>query len=240
MTTATLALMMPMQPAGTHAARASNAVATAQLPSPVEPDQADRLADGSQQVIWQVTTSGIKFVDEHIGNEGYPGEDAVVSLHYTVSFAESGMVLGTSRENRPLSFHVSKQKVPIFAEGIAGMQVGGRRRLVVPAHMIPESQIQNVPQDQAGEGLRFDIELVGIETGAKAFALSVLPPGNRRLTVARTLFLLSFVPYCFPENMKPESYKFGDVNEIVEARAAASNSVWLGGAAQPLDALFPE
>ena len=118
------------------------------------------------------------------------------------------------------------------------MRVGGRRRLSIPAHMIPESQVRNVPQDQADEGLRIEVELVGIETGIKAVALSLLPPGNRRLVIARTVFLLSFLPYFLPEEIKPDGYKFGDLDAIVASRDAAANSLWLGGTAQPLDSLF--
>ncbi len=220
--------------------RASTVVATAQAPlPPAGPEQGDVPECVQQLTIWQSTKGGIKFVEEQLGMGATPEPDSVVSLHYTVSFADSGMVIGTSKGRWPLSFSPLRHPVPIFADAIEGMRVGGRRRLSVPAHMIPESQVRNVPQDQAGEGLRIEVELVGIETGIKAMAISLLPPGNRRLVITRSLFLLSFLPYFLPEEIKPESYKYGDLDAITASHEAAANSLWLGGSAQPLDSLFP-
>jgi len=218
-----------------HSFRGCPIVAALETEAPLR-NQAE---SSGEPKLWREMPGGIKFVDEVIGNGALPGSDAVVSLHYTVSFAVSGMELGTSRGHWPLSFSPSKHPLPIFAEGIAGMRVGGRRRLSVPAHLIPESQVQNVPQDQAGEGLRFEVELIGVETGTKAFALSLLPPGSRRRDIARTLFLLSFLPYFLSDDVKPEGYRFGDVEDIQARHEAAANSVWLGGAAEDLGSLFP-
>merc|ERR1719453_402850 len=144
---------------------------------------------------WQVMESGIKFQDKSLG-AGLPAEEGtVVKVMYTVSF-QSGQVLGTNRKpSRPLTFLLGKHDVPIFSEAVNGMRTGGFRRLVVPSSMIPPSQIQRVPKDQEGEPLVFEVELVGIETGAGALVSSVLPPGNRRVTLVRGLWALSFLPY---------------------------------------------
>ena len=164
---------------------------------------------------------------------------AVVSVHYTVEFDESGMKLGTSRGRWPLTFAPSVHEVPLFSEAVAGMRVGGRRRLSVPARLIPESQIANVPRDHEGEGLRIELELTAIEAGPMAAFGRALPPGNRRVTILRLLFALSFVPYFMPEAIKPEAYRFGDPQAIAAERRAAANSLWLGGAQAPLEDLFP-
>jgi len=225
------AYVLPLQPPNL-VSRTSTISSIVQTPIPEQEDLRKELT------VWQSTKGGIKFVDERIGTGALPASDSVISLHYTVSFADSGMVIGTSQGRWPFSFAPKKHHVPIFADGVVGMRVGGRRRLSIPAHMIPESQVRNVPQDQAGEGLRIEVELVGIETGIKAMALSLLPPGNRRLVIARTVFLLSFLPYFLPEEIKPDGYKFGDLDAIVATHDAAANSLWLGGTAQPLDSLF--
>ena len=197
----------------------------------------EQIEPATEAVGWRVLEGGIKYVDEQTGSGSIAAADSVVSLHYTVSLA-SGMELGTSRGRWPLTFARGRHAVPIFNEAIDGMRVGGRRRLSVPASMVPPSQINNVPKDQAGESLRFEIELIEIETGLKAVIPSLLPPGNRRLTITRILFAMSFVPYFLPEDLKPELYRAGDVTAIHAAREAASNSVWLGGSATPLDSLF--
>ena len=127
--------------------------------------------------------------------------------------------------------------------GVRGMAVGSSIRVIVPADKIPASQVRNVPKDQSGESLIFEIELLKIEGGPLAFAYSLLPPGQRRLTIMRTLFLLSFLPYFLPDDIKPEAFRFGDVDAIREARLeraeTVSNSLWLGGAPTDLDVLFP-
>jgi len=187
---------------------------------------------------WQATESGIKFVDEVVGAGEAPGPDAVVSLHYSVFLGRSGMTLGTSRGRWPLTFAQGKHPVPIFGEAVQGMRVGGKRRLSVLPSQIPETQMQNVPQDQFDEGLRFEIELVGVETGLRAVIPSLLPPGNRRVQLARLVFFLSFLPYFLPEHLKPGLWQAGDVEAIAAARMHSQQvSQVLGGAAIDLDAL---
>lgn len=186
---------------------------------------------------WCTLESGIKYVDEEVGAGPLPAPDAVVSLTYTVSLASYDLELGTNKGRWPLTFAPSKHAVPIFAESIEGMRVGGKRRVAVPADKIPPSQLRNVPQDSLkssrGEGLRIEIELTRVETGPVALFASILPPGDRRLTVTRFLFFLSFLPYLLPEELKPEMYKWGDVETIAANRQAAQATMQVLGGSTP-------
>ena len=187
---------------------------------------------------WQLTAEGLKFVDERVGTGAVVSPDSVVSVHYTVSFAVRPYdVLGTSNK-WPLTFAHSKHNVPLFSDAVQGMRVGGKRRLVVPAANIPPSQMRNVPKDNYADGVRLEIELVAIETGAKALVASLLPPGDRRLTIARFLFALSFVPYLLPAELLPgwlaAQYQWGDPALIAQAHQA---SRMLGGASIDFQAL---
>ena len=197
-----------------------------------------------EDLAWRRTPDGLRYRVESSGSSGVvPQFGDCVSLHYNVRFSESGQMLGTSRKTRPLTFVLGKQEVPIFDDAVRGMAVGSSIRVIVPADKIPASQVRNVPKDQSGESLIFEIELLKIEGGPLAFAYSLLPPGQRRLTIMRTLFLLSFLPYFLPDDIKPEAFRFGDVDAIREARLeraeTVSNSLWLGGAPTDLDVLFP-
>jgi len=183
---------------------------------------------------WQLTADGLKFVDEEVGAGAGLAPDSVVSVHYTVSFATGGETLGTSKGKWPLMFAPKKHAVPLFSDAVQGMRVGGKRRLVVPASKIPASQVRNVPQDNYAEGLRLEMELLEIETGAKALIPSLLPPGNRRVTIARGLFALSFLPYLLPAELQPGWYQGGDPALIAQARQASS---MLGGASIDFNAL---
>ena len=208
-----LAYVMPSMPSSSAfmpaaSIRAGSVVSIAQVPLEAAP-----------ALTWRSTSGGIKYVDDIVGSGPIPRSSDVVSVLYTVSLLD--MPIGTNRGKGPLTFRSDKHPVPIFTEALEGMRVGGRRRLNVPADMVPASQLGNIPQDQAGEPLRFEIDLVTIEHGVKAVIPSLLPPGNRRLMIARALFALSFVPYAFPENLKPESYRGTPIEEIVAKREAA-------------------
>ena len=191
-----------------------------------------------------------RFSDDTVGSGAQPTEGDVVVLHYSVKFA-SGEELGSSRGRFPLTFALGKHDVEIFADALRGsfesgaepMKIGGRRRVQVRWNQIPPLQRPNVPKDQEGEPLVVDLELVRVETGALAQLISVLPPGERRKTILRTLFALSFLPYLLPNDQRPPGFRFGDPVAIGEARIerqeAASSSLFLGGDGSSLDSLFP-
>lgn len=189
---------------------------------------------------WRETPSGYKFIDEEVGTGVEPARYDVVAVHYTVSLAASGTELGKSWGRWPLTFALGRHDVPIWDEALTGMRVGGKRRVVVPYSRIPSSQAANVPVDQEGEDLRLDLSLIGLETGAAAVLPSLLPPGNRRVTVARFIFALSFIPYFLPPDIKPDAYKVRDIQEVRVQREAAQNARFLGGdVGTSLDSLFP-
>jgi len=234
-----LLLLSPI-PAPTVTHRAPGIVAFAPMPV----DEASAAEKAPDMLMWRSTTGGIKFVDDVVGTGVVPQASDVVSVLYTVSLLD--MTLGSNRGKGPLTFRSDKHPVPIFTEAIEGMRVGGRRRLSVPAAMVPESQVSNIPQDQAGEPLRFEIELVAIERGLKAIVPSLLPPGNRRRTIARVLFALSFLPYTLPEDMKPEGYRGTPMEEVVAKHEAAyhepANLLYnaAGFGASDFNSVFPE
>jgi hypothetical protein len=187
---------------------------------------------------WQRTAGGLRFREIRAGTGEIPEQGSVVSVDYTITFSQSGDTLGTTRGTQPLTMALGKHGVQIFDDACAQMRVGSSRRLVVPASLIPESQSGNVPKDQEGESLVVDVELISIVTGPRALIPSLLPPGTRRASIMRLLFALSFLPYLLPETMQPEFYHFGDPAAIYAAKVAAHDSLWLGGAAVPLDSLF--
>ena len=167
---------------------------------------------------WCTTASGIKYVDEVVGTGAQPGAGEVVKLHYTVTLLTSGTQLGTSRGGQPLTFALAKHDVPVWDEALRDMRIGGRRRLVVPPTAVPESQKGRLPREN--EPLRFDIELLGLETGPMSLVAQALPPGNRRQTILRGILALSFVPYALPDGLKPGFYKGKDMSEVVARRRA--------------------
>lgn len=200
---------------------------------------------------WIVLPSGVKYVDEVVGQGAEPADGQVVACHYTVSLLSSGTELGTTRGNQPLRYSVGRHQVPFWDDevlrGPTRMRVGGKRRLIVPPDAVPQSQ-SATSQTHPGRTLRVDVELVELveEPAGKAWG-SFLWPAARRVSILRTLFALSFVPYFFPEDIKPDAWKARDPVEIGQARLAKLeatdpsefNSRYLGGDIGVLDELFP-
>ena len=196
-------------------------------------------------IVWQQTEkSGYKFLDDVVGTGAMPVAGDVVQVHYTVTLISSGTTLGTSRGGQPLTFAIGKHDVPIWDEALPGMRIGGKRRLVVPPTAIPETQADKVPGEN--RVLRFDFELLGTldKNQPMAVIANIYPPGNRRASIARsvygTLLALSFVPYFMPYDMQPSVYHDGLTREqIVAKREAAATNRFLGGDIKSIEGLFP-
>jgi FKBP-type peptidyl-prolyl cis-trans isomerase FkpA len=84
----------------------------------------------------RVTDSGLKYEDlvEGDGAEAAAGQRVVV--HYT-GWLTDGRKFDSSRDrNDPFDFALGKgQVIRGWDEGVAGMKVGGTRRLTIPPHL---------------------------------------------------------------------------------------------------------
>ncbi|MCL4866322.1 MAG: FKBP-type peptidyl-prolyl cis-trans isomerase [Gemmatimonadales bacterium] len=81
----------------------------------------------------QMKESGLLFQDDSVGVGDSVTVGSTVVVHYTGWFPD-GTVFDTSRESgNPISFQVGRGEViEAWEEGLLGMRVGGRRKLVVP------------------------------------------------------------------------------------------------------------
>jgi FKBP-type peptidyl-prolyl cis-trans isomerase len=116
-------------------------------------------AGGSQEV---TTPSGLKYVDEVVGSgaEAKAGQTAVV---YYTGWLTDGKKFDSSKDRgQPFSFPLGGGRViKGWDEGVAGMKVGGKRTLTIPA---------NLGYGAAGAGgvippnatLRFEVELLEV------------------------------------------------------------------------------
>lgn len=93
------------------------------------------------------------------GEEVKPG--ATVTAHYTGALAKDGTIFQSSHDfGQPIPFSLSGV-IPGWTEGVPGMKVGGKRRLIIPAAMAygPQEQ-EGIP---ANSDLVFDIEVVSVQ-----------------------------------------------------------------------------
>lgn len=86
-----------------------------------------------------------------------------VTCHYTGAIAKTGTVFQSSRDfGKPISFPLNGV-IQGWTEGVPGMKIGGKRRLLIPAAKAYGSRPpygSGIPVDA---DLVFDIELVAIE-----------------------------------------------------------------------------
>jgi FKBP-type peptidyl-prolyl cis-trans isomerase FkpA len=109
------------------------------------------------------TPSGLRYQDQSTGEgvEATAGTTAVV--HYT-GWLTDGKKFDSSRDRgEPFAFRIgAAQVIAGWDEGVAGMKVGGRRKLVVPANLGYGSQGAPpvIPPDAT---LVFDVELLDVQ-----------------------------------------------------------------------------
>jgi FKBP-type peptidyl-prolyl cis-trans isomerase len=83
-----------------------------------------------------------------------------VTAHYKGTIAQTGVKFDSSYDRgEPATFSLS-QVIPGWQQGVPGMKVGGKRRLVIPSNLAYGSQAQStIP---ANSDLVFEIELLSI------------------------------------------------------------------------------
>lgn len=82
------------------------------------------------------TATGLKYEDTVVGT----GTEAVtgkgVEVHYTGTLADGSKFDSSHDRKRPFSFRLgAKQVISGWDEGVAGMKVGGTRKLVIPGNL---------------------------------------------------------------------------------------------------------
>jgi hypothetical protein len=116
------------------------------------------------QVETMITTdSGLKYVDLVVGNGQVANPGSQVSVHYS-GWLEDGTKFDSSLDRgQPFDFVLGAGSViPGWDEGVAGMKVGGKRRLVIPSDLAygPQGYAGVIPPNAT---LTFEVELLGIQ-----------------------------------------------------------------------------
>jgi FKBP-type peptidyl-prolyl cis-trans isomerase len=108
------------------------------------------------------TPSGLRYQDVAPGEGTVATADRTVSVHYT-GWLPNGEKFDSSRDrNEPFSFTLGAgQVIAGWDEGVAGMKVGGRRKLVIPADL-GYGTAGAPPAIPPGATLVFDVELLEV------------------------------------------------------------------------------
>jgi peptidylprolyl isomerase len=108
------------------------------------------------------TASGLGYVDLVEGQGAKPAAGDSVSVHYT-GWLKDGTKFDSSRDRgSPFEFSIGRGRVIRgWDEGVGTMRVGGKRKLIVPAHLgYGERGAGGVIPP--GATLIFEVELLGI------------------------------------------------------------------------------
>jgi peptidylprolyl isomerase len=107
--------------------------------------------------------SGLKFYDLEAGTGAEAQVGQTVSVHYTGWLTDGVMFDSSLNRGEPFSFQLGGgQVIPGWDEGVAGMQVGGKRQLVIPAELGYGAQGAGgvIPPNAT---LVFEVELLGVQ-----------------------------------------------------------------------------
>ena len=135
--------------------------AGARRPPAARAKGAQRMADKKDEQVVE-TATGLGYVDLVEGTGAQPKTGDTVSVHYT-GWLKSGTKFDSSVDRgTPFEFPVGKGRViKGWDEGVISMKVGGKRKLIIPAHLGYGDRGAGgvIP---AGATLIFEVELLGI------------------------------------------------------------------------------
>ena len=111
---------------------------------------------------WKKTASGLEIQELKVGEgaEAKPGK--TVDVHYTGWLLDGTKFDSSVDRGKPFSFHLGAGEVIRgWDEGVAGMKVGGKRKLRIPADLGYGARGAGgvIP---ANATLLFDVELLGV------------------------------------------------------------------------------
>ncbi|NEO88565.1 MAG: FKBP-type peptidyl-prolyl cis-trans isomerase [Spirulina sp. SIO3F2] len=107
------------------------------------------------------TDSGLQYVDLRVGDGETPETGALIEVDYHGTL-EDGTVFDSSYDRgEPLQFQIGVgQVIPGWDEGVGSMQVGGKRKLIIPSDLAyGPNQVGPIPPNST---LIFEVELLKI------------------------------------------------------------------------------
>ncbi|MGH9195265.1 MAG: FKBP-type peptidyl-prolyl cis-trans isomerase [Acidimicrobiia bacterium] len=128
-------------------------------PVPLSPQQAAQLV---------TTPSGLKYVDLRVGKGAMAEKGRQVRVLYTGWLSDGKEFDSRKDRAKPFAFDLGQGAViKGWDEGVIGMRIGGKRRLVVPGKLAYGPQGYPRAKIPPNAELTFDVELVGVSRGPR-------------------------------------------------------------------------
>jgi len=109
------------------------------------------------------TASGLKYTDVKVGKGASPVKGKQVKVHYTGTLVNGKKFDSSVDRKDPFIFTIGVgQVIPGWDEGVMGMKVGGKRKLVVPPQLGYGARGAggDIPPNST---LLFDVELLDVQ-----------------------------------------------------------------------------
>jgi FKBP-type peptidyl-prolyl cis-trans isomerase FkpA len=108
------------------------------------------------------TKSGLKYVDQKVGDGKEAKDGDTVVVHYT-GWLKDGKKFDSSHDRKePFEFKIGGRVIKGWNEGVPGMKVGGKRKLIIPAELAygARGAGDDIPPNAE---LTFEVELLEIK-----------------------------------------------------------------------------
>lgn len=110
-----------------------------------------------------ILKSGLKYIDVEVGEGPAAVSGKDVTVHYTGTFPDGKKFDSSVDRNEPFAFRLGAgQVIKGWDEGVAGMRIGGKRKLFIPPALGYGKRGAGsvIPPDS---DLCFEVELLGVE-----------------------------------------------------------------------------
>lgn len=109
------------------------------------------------------TPSGLQYEDQIVGTGAEAKSGQTVDVHYTGTLSDGSKFDSSKDRGRPFSFSLGAGRViKGWDEGVAGMKIGGTRKLVIPGNLAYGARgVPGVIPPDAE--LTFVVELLGVK-----------------------------------------------------------------------------
>ncbi|MBX4189292.1 FKBP-type peptidyl-prolyl cis-trans isomerase [Candidatus Parcubacteria bacterium] len=120
----------------------------------------------AQTTVDNQTASGVAVTDIAVGNGAVAGPGDTVSVHYVGTLPDGKVFDSSLDRGQPFTFLLGAgQVIRGWDEGVAGMKVGGKRKLVIsPDYGYGSRAVGPIP---ANSTLIFTVDLLNVTKGSK-------------------------------------------------------------------------